>query len=216
MIAASKRSPSMPIAVLVSGRGSNLGAILDAVEKKFITNGTVRVVISNKPDAPALEISKKHGVPTEVLNDQGLPKKSWDYDQKTIQLLKQHDVNPGSGLILLAGYFRILSPEFVELFERRILNIHPALLPSFPGLNAQKQALDHGAKITGCTVHFVDKGVDTGPILIQASVPIRDDDTIETLSERILREEHRIYPEAVRLFTDEILTVKDRRVMLSD
>ena len=206
--------PVVPIAVLVSGRGSNLEAILEAIDKKYITNGAVKVVISNKPDAPALDIARKHNVPAKILDDHGLPKKSWEYDQRTIRLLQEHGVKPQDGLILLSGYFRILTPEFVGLYERRILNIHPALLPAFPGLNAQKQALDHGAKVTGCTVHFVDKGVDTGPIILQTPVPVRDDDTVETLSQRILREEHRLYPEAVRLFTDGRLTVKERRVLL--
>ena len=206
--------PFVPIAVLVSGRGSNLEAILEAIDKKYITNGAAKVVISNRPDAPALDIARKHNVPAKILDDHGLPKKSWEYDQRTIRLLQEHGVKSQDGLILLSGYFRILTPEFVGLYERRILNIHPALLPAFPGLNAQKQALDHGAKVTGCTVHFVDKGVDTGPIILQTPVPVRDDDTVETLSQRILREEHRLYPEAVRLFTDGMLTVKERRVLL--
>ena len=206
--------PFVPIAVLVSGRGTNLDAVLEAIDEKYITNGAAKVVISNKPDAPALDIARKHNVPAKILDDHGLPKKSWEYDQRTIRLLQEHGVKPQDGLILLSGYFRILTPEFVGLYERRILNIHPALLPAFPGLNAQKQALDHGAKVTGCTVHFVDKGVDTGPIILQTPVPVRDDDTVETLSQRILREEHRLYPEAVRLFTDGILTVNERRVLL--
>ena len=206
--------PFVPIAVLVSGRGTNLEAVLEAIDKKYITNGAVKVVISNRPDAPALDIARKHNVPAKILDDHGLPKKSWEYDQRTIRLLQEHGVKPQDGLILLSGYFRILTPEFVGLYERRILNIHPALLPAFPGLNAQKQALDHGAKVTGCTVHFVDKGVDTGPIILQTPVPVRDDDTVETLSQRILREEHRLYPEAVRLFTDGMLTVNERRVLL--
>jgi len=206
--------PFVPIAVLVSGRGTNLEAVLEAIDKKYITNGAVKVVISNKPDAPALDFARKHKVPAKILDDHGLPKKSWEYDQRTIRLLQEHGVKPQDGLILLSGYFRILTPEFVGLYERRILNIHPALLPAFPGLNAQKQALDHGAKVTGCTVHFVDKGVDTGPIILQTPVPVRDDDTVETLSQRILREEHRLYPEAVRLFTDGMLTVNERRVLL--
>jgi len=203
------------IAVLVSGRGSNLEAILDAVDRKVITGGQVKVVISNKPGVLALEIAGKHEVPGIVVDDRGFPKKSWEYDQKTIAALKSYGVGPRDGLILLAGYFRILSPEFVTLYETRIMNVHPALLPAYPGLEAQKQALEHGAKITGCTIHFVDKGVDTGPIILQGPVPIRDDDTLETLSARILREEHRLYPEAVRLFTEGKLMVKDRRVMIA-
>lgn len=205
----------IPIAVLVSGRGSNLEAILDAVDQKVVTKGQVKVVISNKPGAPALAIANSHKVPGIVIDDRGFPKKSWEYDQKTIAALKSYGVPPKEGLILLAGYFRILSPEFVTLYERRIMNVHPALLPAFPGLEAQKQALDHGARITGCTIHFVDKGVDTGPIILQSPVPIRDDDTVETLSARVLREEHRLYPEAVRLFTENKLVVKDRRVLIA-
>ncbi len=205
----------VPIGILVSGRGSNLEAILDAVDNRYITKGEIKVVISNKPGAPALVIAGKHKVPGIVINDHGFPKKSWEYDQKTIAALKSHGVGPKEGLILLAGYFRILSPEFVTLYERRIMNVHPALLPAYPGLEAQKQALEHGAKITGCTIHFVDKGVDTGPIILQAPVPVRDDDTVETLSARLLREEHRLYPEAVRLFTEAKLVVKDRRVLVA-
>ena len=214
MLSTHTTRPFVPIAVLVSGRGSNLEAILEAIDKKYITNGAAKVVISNRPDAPALDIARKHNVPAKILDDHGLPKKSWEYDQRTIRLLQEHGVKSQDGLILLSGYFRILTPEFVGLYERRILNIHPALLPAFPGLNAQKQALDHGPKVTGCTVHFVDKGVDTGPIILQTPVPVRDDDTVETLSRRILREEHRLYPEAVRLFTDGMLTVNERRVLL--
>lgn len=206
----------IPIAVLVSGRGSNLEAILDTVDRKVITKGQVKVVISNKPGVLALEIAGKHEVTGIVVDDRGFPKRSWEYDQKTITALKSYGVRPKDGLILLAGYFRILSPEFVTLYERRIMNVHPALLPAYPGLEAQKQALEHGAKITGCTIHFVDKGVDTGPIILQGSVPIKDDDNVETLSARILREEHRLYPEAVRLFTEGKLMVKNRRVMIAN
>ncbi len=208
--------PFVPIAVLVSGRGTNLEAVLEAIEKKYITNGAVKIVISNKPNSPALDIARKHNVPAIVLDDQGLPKISWEYDQKTIRLLQEHGVTKKDGLILLAGYFRILSNEFVELYESRVLNIHPSLLPAFPGLNPQRQALDHGAKVAGCTVHFANKGVDSGPIILQTAVPVRDDDTVETLSQRILREEHRLYPEAVRLFTEGRLTVKGRRVSLTE
>ncbi len=204
---------TVPIGILVSGRGSNLEAILDAVDSRYITKGEVKAVISNKPGVPSLTIASNHKVPGIVIDDRGFPKKSWEYDQKTVTELKSHGVGSGDGLILLAGYFRILTPEFVSLYERRIMNVHPALLPSYPGLDAQKQALDHGAKITGCTIHFVDTGVDTGPIILQTAVPVRDDDNMETLSARILREEHRLYPEAVRLFTEGKLVVKDRRVL---
>jgi len=205
----------VPIAVLVSGRGSNLGAILDAVEKKYITKGEVRVVVSNKPSVGALEIAKKHHVPTVVLDDRGLPKMDAEYDKKTIATLEAHGVNSTDGLVALAGYFRILSPHFVEKYHHRIMNVHPALLPSFPGLEAQKRALEHGVKVAGATVHFVANEVDAGPIILQAHVPVRDNDTAETLSERILRQEHRIYPEAVRLFTEGKLKIHGKRVIFT-
>ena len=205
----------VPIGVLVSGRGSNLEAILDAVDKKYITKGTVKVVVSNKPGVGALEIAKKHHVPTVVLDDKGLHKLDPEYDKKTIATLEAHGVSSREGLIALAGYFRILSPQFVEKYHNRIMNVHPALLPSFPGLDAQKRALEHGVKIAGATIHFVAKEVDAGPIILQSYVPVRDDDTVETLSDRILREEHRLYPEAIRLFTEDQLRIEGRRVMLA-
>src|SRR5213594_4825278 len=204
----------VPIGVLASGRGSNLDAVLDAIDNRYLTNCEVKIVISNRPNAPALDIAKKHHVQTITLDDKGVPRKNWDYDQKTIATLQSRGVGPKTGLIVLAVYLRILSEQFVDLYSRRIINVHPALLPSFPGLEAQKQALDHGVKVTGCTVHLVDREVDHGPIILQTPVAVRDDDTVETLSSRILREEHRLYPEAVRLFTDGRLTVKERRVLL--
>ena len=204
-----------PIGVLVSGRGSNLEAILDAVDKKYLTKGHVKIVVSNKPGIAALEIAKKHHVPTVVLDDKGLPKMDAEYDKKTIATLEAHGVIPEEGLVALAGYFRIISPQFVDKYHNRIMNVHPALLPSFPGLDAQKRALEHGVKITGATIHFVAKEVDAGPIILQAAVSVRDDDTVETLSERILRKEHRLYPEAIRLFTEGQLKTDGRRVLLN-
>ncbi len=205
----------VPIGVLVSGRGSNLEAILDAVDRRYITKGEVRVVVSNKPGVGALEIAKKHRVPTAVLDDKGLPKTDPEYDAKTMATLEAHGVNSRDGLVALAGYFRILGPQFVEKYQNRIMNVHPALLPSFPGLEPQKRALEHGVKVSGATVHFAAKDVDSGPIILQAHVPVRDDDTVDTLSERILRQEHRIYPEAIRLFTEGKLKVEGRRVTLA-
>jgi len=205
----------VPIGVLVSGRGSNLEAILDAADNKYITKGEVKIVISNRPGVGALEIAKKHHVPAVVLDDKGLRKLDSEYEMKTIAALESHGVNSRDGLVVLAGYFRILSPRFVEKYLNRIMNVHPALLPSFPCLDAQKQALQHGVKVTGATVHFVAKEVDAGPIILQAHVPVRDDDTIDTLSERILREEHRLYPEAIRLFTEGKLKIEGRRVVLA-
>ena len=205
----------VPIGVLVSGRGSNLEAILDAVDRRYITKGEVRVVVSNKPGVVALEIAKKHGVPTAVLDDKGLPKMDPEYDAKTMATLEAHGVNSRDGLVALAGYFRILGSEFVEKYQNRIMNVHPALLPSFPGLEPQMRALEHGVKVSGATVHFAAKDVDSGPMILQAHVPVRDDDTVDTLSERILRQEHRIYPEAIRLFTEGKLKVEGRRVTLA-
>ncbi len=204
----------VPISVLVSGRGSNLEAVMDAVDNRYITKGEVKLVVSNKPGSPALDIAKKHGVPGIALDDQGFPKRSWEYDQKTITALKSHGITPKDGLVLLAGYMRIISDEFIDEYRNRIMNIHPALLPSFPGLEAQKQALERGVKIAGCTVHFANTTVDAGPIILQAQVPVREDDNVESLSSRILREEHRIYPEAVRLFTEDKLKVEGRKVVI--
>jgi phosphoribosylglycinamide formyltransferase-1 len=206
----------VPIGVLASGRGSNLDAVLDAVDNHYLNKCEVKIVISNRPNALALDIAKKHHVQTITLDDKGVPKKSWDYDQKTIAALQSRGVAPKNGLIVLAGYLRILSEQFVDLYPRRIINIHPALLPSFPGLEAQRQALDHGVKVTGCTVHLVDREVDHGPIILQTAVAIRDDDTVETLSSRILREEHRILPEAIRLLTEDQLRFEGRRVLFKN
>ncbi len=206
----------VPIGVLASGRGSNVEAVLEAVDNRYLTKCQVKIVISNRLNATALDVAKKHQVETITLDDKGVPKKNWDYDQKTIAALKSHGVDPKTGLIVLAGYLRILSEEFVDLYPRRIINVHPALLPSFPGLEAQKQALDHGVKVTGCTVHFVDREVDHGPIILQTPVAIRDDDSVETLSGRILREEHRILPEAIRLLTEDQLELEGRRVVFKN
>ncbi len=206
----------VPIGVLASGRGSNVEAVLEAVDNRYLTKCQVKIVISNRLNATALDVAKKHHVETITLDDKGVPKKNWDYDQKTIAALKSHGVDPKTGLIVLAGYLRILSEEFVDLYPRRIINVHPALLPSFPGLEAQKQALDHGVKVTGCTVHFVDREVDHGPIILQTPVAIRDDDSVETLSGRILREEHRILPEAIRLLTEDQLELEGRRVVFKN
>jgi phosphoribosylglycinamide formyltransferase-1 len=206
----------VPIGVLASGRGSNLDAVLDAVDNHYLTKCEVKIVISNRSNAPAIDIAKKHRVETIVLDDKGVPKKNWDYDQKTIAALQSRGVAPKTGLVVLAGYLRILSEQFVDHYSRRIINVHPALLPSFPGLEAQRQALDHGVKVTGCTVHFVEREVDHGPIILQTPVAIRDDDTPETLSSRILREEHRILPEAIRLLSEDQLKLEGRRVLFKN
>jgi phosphoribosylglycinamide formyltransferase 1 len=200
------------LGLLISGRGSNMDAILAAARSGKIKNVKPSVVISDKPDAAGLKIAlEKYGVPTQVIPAEGL--KGWDYDRKVVAALQAHGVTPESGLVCLAGFMRIISPEFVRQYKMRILNIHPALLPSFRGLHAQKQALDAGVKVTGCTVHFVDEGVDSGPIILQKTVPIMDDDE-ETISARILKQEHQLYPEAVRLFCEGRIKVQGRKVSI--
>lgn len=202
------------LGILISGRGSNMDAILAAAKSGRIRNVRPSVVISNKPDAAGLKIaSEKYGVPTKVVPPDGL--KGWDYDQKLVAELQAHGVTPESGLVCLAGFMRIMSPEFVRQYRMRILNIHPALLPSFPGLHAQKQALDAGVKVTGCTVHFVDEGVDSGPVILQKAVPVMEGDDEEALSARILEQEHQLYPEAVRLFCEGRIKVHGRRVSIT-
>lgn len=202
------------LGILISGRGSNMDAILAAIKFGKIKNVQPSVVISNKPDAGGLKIaSEKYRVPIRVIPADGL--KGWDYDQKVVAALKEHGVTPESGLVCLAGFMRIISPEFVRQYRMRILNIHPALLPSFPGLHAQKQALDAGVKVTGCTVHFVDEGVDSGPVILQKAVPVVDGDNEDTLSARILEQEHQLYPEAVRLFCEGRLKVQGRKVSIT-
>ena len=201
-------APRLRVGVLASGRGSNLRAILSGVEARRI-RAEVVVVLSDRSGAGALDIARDHGVEALVLDPTPHPGRE-GYDRALIALLEERRV----GLVCLAGYMRILSPVFVRHFEGRLLNIHPALLPAFPGLHAQRQALEHGVRIAGATVHFVDEGVDTGPIVLQAAVPVRQDDTEASLSDRILAEEHRIYPEAIRLFAEGRLRLEDRRVRI--
>ena len=200
--------PRLRVGVLASGRGSNLRAILSGVAAGRI-RAEVVVVLSDRSGAGALDIARDHGVEALVLDPTPHPGRE-GYDRALIALLEERRV----GLVCLAGYMRILGPVFVRHFEGRLLNIHPALLPAFPGLHAQRQALEHGVRIAGATVHFVDEGVDTGPIVLQAAVSVRQDDTEATLSDRILAEEHRIYPEAIRLFAEGRLRLEDRRVRI--
>ena len=202
------------LGILISGRGSNMAAILSEIKSGRIRNVKPCVVISNKPDAAGLQIAREEfGVSTEVILAEGL--KGWSYDQKVVAMLKQYGVVPESGLVCLAGFMRIISPEFVKAFQMRILNIHPALLPSFPGLHAQKQAIDYGVKVTGCTVHFVDEGTDTGPIILQSPVPILDGDSEESLSARILEQEHLLYPQAIRLIAEGKIKINGRTTKLN-
>lgn len=200
--------PRLRVGVLASGRGSNLRAILGAVEAGRV-RAEVVVVVSDRAGAGALGIARDHGVEA-LFVDPGQHPGREAYDRALAAALEERRV----GLVCLAGFMRILSPGFVRHFEGRLLNIHPALLPAFAGLHAQRQALAHGVRIAGATVHFVDEGVDTGPIVLQAAVPVRPDDTEASLSDRILAEEHRIYPEAIRLFAEGRLRLEGRRVRI--
>lgn len=201
------------LAMLISGRGSNIDAILAAIKSGRIGNAKPCIVISNKPEAAGLKIaSEKYGIPTKVIPSDGL--KGWHYDQNIVTILHEHGVTPQSGLVCLAGFMRIISPEFVRQYRMRIMNIHPALLPAFPGLHAQKQALDYGVKVSGCTVHFVDEGMDSGPVILQKAVPVVEGENEECLSARILEQEHELYPEAVRLFCEGRIKIEGRRVSI--
>jgi len=196
------------IGVLASGRGTNLQAIIEAIEEGKI-KGEIKVVMSDNPNAYALKRAQKYHIDTRYINFKEFKNRE-DYDKEIIKTLKEKKID----LVVLAGYMRILGPYFIRTYKNKIINIHPALLPSFPGLRAQKQAIEHGAKISGCTVHFVDEGVDSGPIILQKAVEVSDDDTEESLAEKILKEEHQIYPRAVQLFSQGRLMIKGRRVFI--
>lgn len=189
-------------------------AILKSVKKNRLPVNSV-VVISNKANAKGLQIAQKFGVKTEVIESAGIKGPNWDYDKKIVSALQKYNVTQENGLVCLAGFMRIMSPEFIRHFKSRVMNIHPAILPSFPGLHSQKQAIEYGVKYSGCTVHFADEGVDTGPIILQAIVKVKDNDTEETLAKKILAKEHRIYPEAVRLFAEGRIRVVGRRAIIS-
>lgn len=187
-------------------------AILQSIQTSDLTGVEATVVISNDPQAKGLAIAKEFSVSTEILVNSEL--KGWAYDKNLFSLLQKYNVTPINGLVCLAGYMRILSREFVDMYKKRIINIHPSLLPSFPGLHAQKQALEYGVKVTGCTIHFVDEKVDSGFIILQQSVKVLDSDSEETLSERILREEHKLYPQAIRLIAEKRISIRGRKVIL--
>ena len=188
-----------------------MNAILRAVKKQNIPIEPV-VVISNKPSAKGLGIARKYGVKTEIVESKGFQGNRWEYDQKIMDVLTKYGITSKNCLICLAGFMRILSPEFIKKYKNCILNIHPAILPAFPGLDAQKQAINYGVKYSGCTVHFVDDGVDTGPIIVQALVRVKNDDTEEALTKRILAKEHKAYPEAVRLVAQKKIKEVGRKV----
>ena len=189
-------------------------SILKSIKTKKIPINPA-VVISNNSDAKGLKIAKKLGVNIEVIESKNFKGNRTEYDKKIMNTLANYGVTPKNGLVCLAGFMRIISPGFVKKYKNRIINIHPALLPAFPGLDSQKQALEYGAKYSGCTVHFVDAGMDTGPVIIQAIVKVKENDTVESLSKRILKEEHRIYPEAVNLFARKKVKVTKRRTRIS-
>ena len=196
------------IGVLISGRGSNFKSILEACNSGVI-RARVVVVISNRPEAAGLEIARQAGVETFVLSHRQFPVRE-EYDAQIVKVLKERNVD----LVCLAGFMRLLSPVFVRAFPGKIMNIHPALLPAFPGLHAQRQAVEYGVKITGCSVHFVDEGLDSGPIILQKTLDVRPDDTEESLSARLLPLEHRTYVEAVRLFFENRLKIDRRKVII--
>jgi len=197
------------IGVLLSGRGSNFEALAANVASGRIPNAEIAMALSNREDARGIEKAHTLGIEARVISSKGLEREA--YDKLVVAALQEKRVD----LVCLAGYMRLLSPQFITAFHNRILNIHPSLLPAFPGLEAQRQALEHGAKFSGCTVHFVDENLDAGPIVLQACVPVEDSDTPETLSERILREEHRIYAEAVRIVLEGKFRVEGRRVLIT-
>ncbi len=208
----SRRPHPLRLAVLASGRGSNLQAIIDAIEARRV-DAMIVAVISNKKDAAALERARKHKLRDIFVDPEpfaGQPDNREAYDRAILAVLKQHDVE----LVLLAGYMKIVTTVLVNAYTHRMMNIHPSLLPSFPGLDAQKKAIEWGCKVAGCTVHFVTEGVDEGPIILQTAVPILDQDTPETLAARILEQEHKIYPKAVQLFAENRLRVEGRRVLI--
>ena len=196
------------IGVLASGRGTNLQVIIEAIKEGKI-EGRISIVISDNPDAYALKRARQHNIETRYINFKEFKNRE-DYDKEIIKALEEKKID----LVVLAGYMRILTPYFINVYKNKIMNIHPALLPSFPGLHAQRQAVEYGVKISGCTVHFVDEGVDSGPIILQKSVEVKAADTEESLAEKILKEEHQIYPRAIQLFSQGRLVIKGRKVFI--
>ena len=198
------------IGVLASGNGTNLQAIIEAIETGQI-EGKICIVISDKSDAYALKRARNYNIDTAYINPIGFKNRE-EYDKEIVSALNEKEID----LVVLAGYMKILTHYFINAFKNKIMNIHPALLPSFSGLHVQKKALDHGVKVSGCTVHFVDEGLDSGPIIIQRAVEVKEDDTEETLAERILKEEHQIYPRAIQLFAQGRLSINGRKVFIKE
>jgi len=200
----------LKLGVLISGSGSNLQAIIDNIEKGAL-KAAIKIVICNKPDAFGIDRAQKHGLPVHVLKHEDFSTRE-DFDTELIRILKSNEID----LVVLAGFMRILTPAFLKAFPQKIINIHPALLPSFPGTHGQKDAFEYGVKFSGCTVHFVDEGVDSGPIIIQSVVPVFPEDTRDTLAARILKEEHRIYPQAIQFIADGKVAIAGRKVQIKD
>jgi phosphoribosylglycinamide formyltransferase-1 len=203
-----KEKVMINIGVLASGRGTNLQAIIEAIEDGKI-EGKIKIVISDHPNACALKRAQQYLIDTRYIDFKEFKNRE-DFNKEIIKTLKEKKID----LVVLAGYMRILSPYFIRTYQNKIMNIHPALLPSFQGLHAHKQTVEYGVKISGCTVHFVDEGVDSGPIILQKAVEVSDDDTEESLAEKILKEEHQIYPRAIQLFCEGRLMVKGRKVLI--
>jgi phosphoribosylglycinamide formyltransferase-1 len=197
------------LGILISGRGSNFEAIANNIARRKL-DAEIAIVISNRADAAGLEIARQRGIPIRVIASAGLEREA--YDKLVIEELRTHEAE----LVCLAGFMRLLSAQFIRAFPNRILNIHPSLLPAFPGLDAQRQALEHGVKITGCTVHFVDEFLDSGPIVIQSAVPVLDNDTVESLSARILIQEHLIYSKAIQYIVEDRASIEGRRVKIRE
>lgn len=198
----------VPIGVLISGSGTNLQSIIDAIEAKEL-DAKIQLVLSNRADAYGLVRAKKHGIPIEVLDHKRFSSRE-DFDRAVVDILRAREVE----LVVLAGFMRLLSPVFVRAYSNRIMNIHPALLPAFPGLHVQKKAVEHGVRFSGCTVHFVNEECDEGPIIIQAVVPVFPEDTEDSLASRILEQEHRIYPRAIQLYSEGRLRIEGRKVFV--
>lgn len=199
----------MRLGILISGRGSNFEAIANSIAQRKL-DAEIAIVIANKASAGGLEIARQRGIPMRAIPSQGMDREA--YDKLLVDELRTHEVE----LVCLAGFMRLLSANFVRAFPNRVLNIHPSLLPAFPGLDAQRQALEHGVKVTGCTVHFVDEFLDSGPIILQSAVPVLDRDTVETLSARILLQEHSIYSQAIQLIAEDRVTIEERRVLICE
>jgi len=204
-----KMSTGLTLGVLASGRGSNFQSIIDSIKTGYVP-ARIALLITDNPDAFAIERAAKHDIEALVLKPADFPDRNAYYARIADELRKRD-----AGLVILAGFMRVVGKALIDRFPNRVVNIHPALLPSFPGLHGQKQAVDYGVKISGCTVHFVDEGVDTGPIIVQAAVPAYHDDTEDSLSERILKQEHRIFPYAIKLFAEGRVTVEGRKVVIT-